>query len=177
MQGLRPLEAHQDENSGAVLRSNFKGGLGFGDTGRSAGFGAKGTPHGNAPSARKALGNITNHGFQGVALPGKTPVNTVRKALGNITNAGVAGADARPAPMGAVACKAWDVEQRIDELSAGGVEKLAGKGWKDLEREREAQADAEILQRATALAAYGKRALPNYFPAWVRQTQRSACTS
>ena len=161
MQGLRPL---QDENSGLAATRTFSGKAFGGEEGRTA-LGPMKTPKaGIPPSARKALGNITNKGLEASnILPGKTPAGSVaRKALGNLTNA------AAPSSNAQAATKSQQLEDRINKLAQDGVEKLAGKGWDDLEKEREVRAEEEIVQKVSAMAALGRRNLPTFYPDWVR---------
>jgi hypothetical protein len=162
MEGVRPVQLPQDENSSALLgrtlgaaKSHFGGG--------DAKFG-KGTPAANAKglsSARKAFGNITNQGpaHPSSVQPSKTSANapaTARKALGDITNS------AKPSQeqqQGTGQPKAEKPSASIDEAVAAerdrlaelyakdGVEKLAGKGWKELQADMEARENAEIMDR------------------------------
>jgi len=171
MQGLRPVDVQQDENSGIIFRGNISSGFPLGELGANSGLGqSKGTPMTGLPSARRALGNITNRGFHGGALlPGKTPRNSIRKTLGNNTNGKAADLDPKSAGNGCFPSGAefGTVERRIEELGIDGVERMAGKGWSDLERDRESREDEEILQRLGAFTALGSPSLPSYFPHWV----------
>jgi hypothetical protein len=175
MQGLHPLAAHQDENGSTMLFRALNG--------KNAGAEPSATPMAGMPSARKALGNITNRGFDAEnAPPGKTPGLTVRKALGNITNGPAS--TLKPlqraaAPEAALASAPAD---RVEALAAGGVERQMGKGWEELERDREARGDDEIALRLGAFAALAQRSLPTFYPLWVsggrpdaRQLQQLLC--
>ena len=101
------------------------------------------------PSARKALGNITNQ--QGMHTPGAAL--GARKALGTVLSKTPAAskpewrkcAAARPAARAAAAaCAAGAPES---------PEALAGMGWRELEAARHAQASAETSARLAAIAA------------------------
>lgn len=157
MQGLRPLPAHQDENSGFVVRNNGPAKAFGGEENRAGGLGGLKTPKAGLSSARKALGNITNHGLTASnVLPGKTPAGSVaRKPLGAVTNGAAAAAPRAPA------------DDRAARLAQDGVERMAGMGWEELEADREAREDAEIGQRMAAMAALGRRNLPTFYPHWV----------
>ena len=167
MQGLRPLV--QDENSlGALPR----GGLAPGKLGGELG----GLKAAGLPGARKALGNITNRGgFGENAPPAKTPAAAgPRRALGDTTNAAKPPgtqqqprAAEKPAAPAAAAAAARPMGSLAEAYAAEGVERLAGKGWEELEADRAARADAEMDQRLLAFAALGKRSLPTFFPLWV----------
>ena len=185
--GLRPYV--QDENALAGLHrgGGVKGAAGRGGEAGGAQALAKGTP--GFPGVRKALGNITNRGG-GLdaenAPPGKTPAAGAapRRALGDITNSSAAGslqrplqhkapAAAGPAPQQAAqphaaAEAAAAPASRAEALAQGGVERCFGRGWEQLERERLAREDEESSRRLAALAAFPGRALPNFFPLWVR---------
>ena len=156
MQGLRPLHAHHDENSGLASRNNVPGKTFGAEEGRSVGLGPMKTP---MPSARKALGNITNKGLDATNIlhpPGKTPAaggSVARKPLTNAFNT--------------VAAQPAD-DDRISKLAQDGVERLAGKGWDELEKEREAYQDEEISEKIAAMVAFGHRSFPTYYPRWVR---------
>lgn len=179
MQGIRPLN---DENSMAHLHRPV---LGNGKGGRAAeGVGLAAKTPGFQPSARKALGNITNRGSgleQGP--PGKTPAASTapRRALGDITNAGSVAAGPlrpadKPAAPGPSSCakplpstahdRVASTSSRLDELAADGVERLAGRSWEQLEVDRDAMADAEISARLEALATLPRRSMPSFFPLW-----------
>ncbi len=164
MQGLRPLQAHQDENSGLMARNTLSGKSFGGEEGRNGAMGPMKTPLGaGMPSARKALGNITNNGLHAAnILPGKTAgAGTVaRKPLGNVTNS-------KPAPAQAMTKAVSAAEDRLAKLAEGGVETAFGKGWGGLERDREDRIDDEISERLTAMASLGSRGLPTYYPHWV----------
>ena len=188
MQGLRPYV--QDENSMAHMRAGV---LGKGVLGGDAGGGgtaytkAKGTP--GFPSARKALGIISNRAFDAEnAVPGKTPAAGAlpRRALGDITNAGTAGlkSQLRQAPLEkpaampscraagpATVMAAAGPSSRAEEYAEGGVERLAGKGWDQLECDRLAQQDAEISARLAHVATFSRQPVPSFFPLWVRHLQ------
>eukprot|EP00887_Chlorella_sp_A99_P002110 scaffold21.g2110.t1 len=179
MQGLRSFV--QDENSIAVLQRGVKGGLAEGGPLRAG----KGTPGLGLASARKALGNITNRAAPDAenTLPGKTPAAGAapRRALGDITNANTsleaqaprAGPADKPAaaepscrraePVGATTAvgSCWAEEYAVD-----GVERLAGRGWEALERDRTARQDDEISARLGALASFSARSMPSFFPLW-----------
>lgn len=161
MQGLRPLQAHQDENSGFVARNSLPGKAFGGEDGRSAGLGGLKNAKTGMPSARKALGNITNRGGLDNILPGKAPTGSVaRKPLGPVFN---------EVAKGAITASAQAIrpnDERISKLMQDGVEKMAGKGWDELEREREARMDQEITDRLAAVASFGRRGLPTYYPHW-----------
>jgi hypothetical protein len=166
MQGLRPLQAHQDENSGLMSRNTLPGKSFGGEEGRNGAMGPMKTPKGaGMPSARKALGNITNNGLHAAnILPGKTPAGgtVARKPLGNVTNS-------KPAPAHAVlTTKTVSNEDRIAKLAEDGVESSFGKGFADLEQDKEDRLDEEISQRLAAMASLGRRGLPTYYPHWVR---------
>ncbi|KAL4452350.1 hypothetical protein ABPG75_008012 [Micractinium tetrahymenae] len=186
MQGLRPYT--QDENALAGLHrpAALKAAPLGGEPGLG-GLGAKKAAGFPLPGARKALGNITNRGgFDPEnTAPGKTPVAGAapappRRALGDITNSNAAApaslrrtaqkpAAAQPEAQQTAAAAAAAVAQprsRLDELAEGGVERLAGRGWEALERDRLAREDAEIQGRLAALASYPARPLPNFFPLW-----------
>jgi hypothetical protein len=139
MLGLGPA-AMQDENDGAVAYLPVPAKSMAGAVPPSA------TPlRPGLASARKGLG--------GLALgPG-----TARKALGNITNANAAsdakgaGAHGGPAACGGGAAA---LDARAEALAAeGGIERLAGKGWAEQERDRVAREDDEMLARLEAAAA------------------------
>jgi hypothetical protein len=157
MQGLRPLQAHQDENSGFIVRNNGPVKVFGGEENRGGGLAGMKTPKAGLASARKALGNITNHGLTASnVLPGKTPAGSVaRKPLGAATNGAVAATQAAPA------------DERAARLAQDGVEQMAGMGWEELEADREAREDVEIAQRMAAMAALGRRNLPTFYPNWV----------
>lgn len=182
MQGLRPYV--QDENAMAALHHRplaVKGG-----GGENAGFGAsarKGGATPGFPGARKALGNITNaKGFdaENAAPPGKTP--GPRRALGDITNSSATtqklGQQGGKAPMAEkqpiaslkqqqqVAAAVAAPTGRAEVYAEGGVERLAGHSWEQLERGRLAREDAEIGSRLAALATFSGRGLPTFFPLW-----------
>jgi len=163
MQGLRPLRAHQDENSDLIARNTLPGKSFGGEEGCHGVNGPMKTPKGaGMPSARKALGNITNNGLHAKnVLPGKTPAagSVARKPLGNISNL-------KAAPAQATTREVASAEDRIAKLAEDGVEKSFGKGWEDLERGREDRLDEEISQRLSAMAALGHR--PTYYPHWVK---------
>ena len=177
MQGLRPLQAHQDENSSVIARNILPGKAFGGEEARGGGLGGMKTPKihngagaGGMPSARKALGNITNHGLQASSIiPGKTPAGSVvrKPALGTINTNAARGGEA-------VALAAAPGEDRITKLAQDGVESLAGKGWDDLERDREARLDAEINDRVAAMASLGRRGLPTYYPHWAKPSNSNA---
>jgi hypothetical protein len=168
-QGLRPF-LQQDENSVSYLH---RGGVSSKAFGGDGGFGKAAQPV--LPGQRKALGNITNRGGLDSenAQPSKTPAAAgPRRALGDITN------NAKPQqqraaavdkPTGLMARPALTAKRasRLEALAEGGVERLAGKGWQQLEAERREREDAEIDQRLLAFAALGKRSLPTFFPLWV----------
>ena len=101
------------------------------------------------PSARKALGNITNQ--QGKRTPAAALAPC--KALGDMMSATPAatkrelrkGSTARPAARpAAVASTA---------TAPGSPEALAGMGWRELEAARQAQTSSEISARLAAIAA------------------------
>jgi hypothetical protein len=161
MQGLRPLQAHQDENSGLMARNTLPGKSFGGEEGRNGVMGPTKTPKGAA--ARKALGNITNHGLHATnILSGKTPAagSVARKPLGNDTRLNVA-------PAQATTQEVASAEDRIAKLAEDGVERSFGKTWEDLESGREDRVDEEISQRLSAMASLGRRGLPTYYPHWV----------
>lgn len=190
-QGLRPYV--QDENAMALHHPptlHLKGGGGGGAGGANEIGGAlkKGTP--GFPTVRKALVNITNSkagfgsGNSDGGAPGKTPAG-VRRALGDITNSNMAAPSAqkaaqkalplavRPVPTlqqqqpSAMAAVAALPTSRADVLAEGGVERLAGHSWEQLEAGRVAREEAEIQRRLVSLANFPPRALPTFFPFWV----------
>lgn len=171
MQGLRPFVQPQDENSVSYLQRGVTGKLVFGG---ESGF-SKSTSAG-LPGQRKALGFIGNR--EPAAQPSKTPgAAGLRRALGDITNNAnnkqpvqQQRAPANEKPSGAVATAAKPAS-KAEAYAEGGVERLAGKGWRELERDRQERADAEIDQRLMAFAAMGKRSLPSFFPLWVSRGQ------
>lgn len=118
-------------------------------------------------AARKALGNITNTTAKqapGAAEPGKT----VRKALGDISNS-VAKKDGqlkealKPPAAAPVVQTAAAPKSKAEIFAEDGVEKLAGKGWDELERERELREQAEIKQRVRMSAAALAQAWPSSY--------------
>ena len=182
-QGLRPLV--QDENSLAALHrlpsAKTLGGGGSGGGGGSAGSG-KGAAA--LPGLRKALGNITNNTSRGAdsenAAPplGKTPAR--RAPLGDITNNSTAQkgqqqqAHKAPLPSKPTALATQQQQQqatcRADAYAAeGGVERQAGWGWEQLERDRLQREDAESTQRLASLASLPSHGLPSFFPLWVSE--------
>jgi hypothetical protein len=169
MQGLRPLQAHQDENSGFITRDTLPGKNFGGEEGHSGATNPMKTPKGGRmPSARKALGNITNHGLHASnILPGKTAAGgtLARKPLGNVTNNSKALEQAAPTQTVVPAS-----EDRIAKLAEDGVEASFGKGWQDLEHDRENRLHQEISQKLSSLASLGRRGLPTYYPGWVSIT-------
>ena len=170
MQGLRPLQAHQDENSGIMARSVLPGKSFGGEEARSGALGPMKTPLGGMPSARKALGNITNNGLHASnILHEKTAAAgpVARKPLGNVFTTSKAQSK-EAAPVQATAQAVSSSEDRIAKLAEDGVETMFGKGWEDLEIDREARVDEEISQRLSAMASFGRRGLPTYYPHWVR---------
>lgn len=196
-QGLRPYV--QDENAMALHHPptlHLKGGGGGGAGGANEIGGAlkKGTP--GFPTVRKALVNITNSkagfgsGNSDGGAPGKTPAG-VRRALGDITNSNMAAPSAqkaaqkalplavRPVPTlqqqqpSAMAAVAALPTSRADVLAEGGVERLAGHSWEQLEAGRVAREEAEIQRRLVSLANFPPRALPTFFPFWGAPADRS----
>ena len=146
----------QDENSAAHLP----------ERGRDAKALAGPSKLAPGPSARKALGNITNQ--QGLRTPGAAL--GPRKAFSEAVSATPAaskpelrkGAAARPAGRAAAAaCTA---------TAPGSPEALAGMGWRELEAARQAQTSKEISARLAAIAA-----APSFNPFF--QQARSAATS
>lgn len=182
MQGLRPYT--QDENALAGLHRPAA--LKAAPLGGDAALGGLGAKKGGGfpvPGVRKALGNITNRGGfdpENIA-PGKTPTAgaapaPARRALGDITNsnatapASLLRTTQKPAAQPAAQqTAAAQPRSRLDELAEGGVERLAGRGWEELERDRLAREDDDIQRRLAALANYSARPLPNFFPLWVRR--------
>ena len=162
MQGLRPLLAHQDENSGHIARNSLPGKAFGGEDGRSAGLGGLKNAKTAIPSARKALGNITNSGLSATnILPRKASTGSVaRKPLGPVFKE-----VAKNSNSASTQIKGPN-DDRISKLMQDGVEKMAGKGWNELEQEREARLDQEITERLAAVASFGRR-VPTYFPHWV----------
>lgn len=148
----------QDENSSAArLPGKERGGGTKALSGWQGAFAAPGKLLAG-PSARKALGNITNQ--QGLRTPGAAVAP--KWALGDITNATpdplkVAvdlGKAARPKPAQSAASGTPDASI-VPEYP----EHLAGMGWRDLEAARHAQINAEISARLAAIAA-----APSYNP-------------
>jgi hypothetical protein len=146
---------------------------------------------GNLTNSSASLGGGAAEG----ALLGKTPGGAalVRRALGDITNSKAAAQSAQKAVQKAVplssqpvpallqqqqqeqkqgqqmpSAAAASVSSRADALAAGGVERIAGRSWEQLEAARLASEDAEISERLAALASFPCRALPTFFPSWVR---------
>ncbi|KAH7622236.1 hypothetical protein NADE_004823 [Nannochloris sp. 'desiccata'] len=174
MQGLRPLQAHQDENNGFIARNTLPGKSFGGEEGRNGVMGPMKTPKGaGMPSARKALGNITNHGLHATnILPGKTSAagSVARKPLGNVTNSKASQAQATTQDVAST-------EDRIEKLAEDGVETSFGKGWEDLESDREDRIDEEISQRLSVMASLGRRGLPTYYPHWASSSSSAATTA
>jgi hypothetical protein len=164
MQGLRQL-VHQDENSGLFggLASKLQGG-GSDRLSKDAG----------SASTRKALGNITNRALQPGAdgrLPGKTPATkSGRPALGDLTNASAAKAGgtqaAKPREEAQHTAASCSLDSRASQYASDGVERRAGKGWEQLERERAEREEDEIDARLASLASAPLSHLPSFFP-WV----------
>ena len=180
MQGLRPLAQQQDENSMLFHRGALPGGKA--PLGAEGGF-AKGTPLAGFPSARKALGNISNRpldGDNGGAFPSKTPgLGGARRALGDITNnASVAKPlqqqqraplGEKPALAAPAAREAAPLRDRAAELAGEPAERSAGAGWQELEAARAARAGSEVQAALDAvLPSY-----PTFFPLWVRARRAS----
>ena len=116
------------------------------------------------PSARKALGNITNQ--QGKRTPGAALAPC--KALGDVVSATPAASKrdlrkastARPAARPAAAASMAP--------APGSPEALAGMGWRELEAARQAQTSTEISVRLAAIAA-----APSFNP-FFRQASNAA---
>lgn len=152
MQGLRPLQAHQDENSTLLLRGSMAGKLQASEDGRSKGLGgdlSKATP------ARKALGNITNRSFGNENnLPGKTPANNAKRVFGgNLTNTNITTSTFPDNVTKVKTSTAVAPKDRIDDLFHGGVEKFSGKTWNELEDDRENQFTTAMLHRVQSFAS------------------------
>ena len=158
MQGLRPVQAHQDENSGFISRGPMPGKAFGNEENRPTTL--KDATNGLA-SARKALGNITNNQ---AGFPGLQQQPSVRKAMGPALRPSTS---TLPTPGITTTTTTAKQQDRIDRLAQDGVEKLAGKGWDELERDREMREDEEISQRLLALV-HRHRHVPTYFPHWVR---------
>lgn len=178
MQGLRPYSLQQDENSVFAHR---------GLQGKAPLAGeafAKGTPLAGFPSARKALGDISNRrqleGGDNGLLPSKTPARPgpARKALGDITNAAsVVKAPlqqaARP-PLGekpalaAAPAAAARPSDRAAQLAGEAAERSAGAGWHKLEAARLERQGREVEAALDAVLPAHPRAMPTFFPLWVR---------
>ena len=147
----------QDENSSAArLPGKERSGGAKALSGWQGAFAAPGK-HLAGPSARKALGNITNQ--QGLRTPGAALAP--KKALGDITTAtdplkvaADLGNAARPKPAQSAAAGMPDAS-----IAPECPEHLAGMGWRDLEAARHAQMNAEISARLAAIAA-----APSYNP-------------
>ena len=148
----------QDENSSAArLPGKERGGGAKALAGWQGAFAAPGKLLAG-PSARKALGNITNQ--QGLRTPGAALAP--KKALGDITNAtpdplkvaADLGKAARPKPAQSAAAGTPDAS-----IAPESPEHLAGMGWRDLEAVRHTQINAEISARLAAIAA-----APSYNP-------------
>jgi len=150
------------------------------------------------PTARKAFGNLTNTGappgtgLKQAAAGGAPP--TARKAFGDITNTvrkagGGAAPDAKPSaplPGASVAAVAAAVAAAAAPLAPAPepAERLAGKGWAQLERERrnadEKAADALVARHAAALArashSMRARLSPFHAPSLPPARRRWACS-
>lgn len=157
----------QDENSSAQrLPGKERGGAAKALSGWQGAFAAPGKLLAG-PSARKALGNITNQ--QGLRTPGTALAP--KKALGEITNATLdplnvaadLGRAAQPKPAQIAAAGTPDASNALEC-----PEHLAGMGWRDLEVARHAQMNAEISARLAAIAA-----APSYNPFF----QPQVCTA
>lgn len=168
MQGLRPVAHHQDENSLAHFPPNFGSKL------SSKGEFLTGKATAVLPGQRKALGNITNRGFEGEnPAPSKTPSVAKRRALGDITNSSVNSQLQRKAVTVAKvesqqsAAAATGVSEKAALWAEEGVERLAGKDWQELESDRQRRVMEEIDERMLAFSMLSKRSIPNFFPCWV----------
>lgn len=158
--------ALQDENSGSMLLSrkqatgdeNAVPTFGIGKVqGKVAGLG----------TARKALGNITNQGLAPAShKPGalKTPGTGLkaRKALGDITNATPKQsvkeqqkpALLKPQPLPSQQPVRDPVRQRAELYAEEGIEKLAGKDWHELQRDRQRTQDEALSSSFQALERF-----------------------
>lgn len=120
-------------------------------------LGGKTAPSAAKTGMRKALGNLTNAKQQ----PGASTAGKQRRAFGELWS--IANNDYKPPSTSqapSVAAVAADRSQQIaEQYAAGGVERLAGKGWNQLESERTQREEAEIeasVQRMTAgLSSWG----------------------
>lgn len=113
---------------------------------------------------RKSFGGLKGRSFGSEAVhPAKNPSLTARKAFGDITNgSAIKSQNQHTVVKGSIKEEVCTTEPRLDDLARAQPEKLAGKGWKELELDRLAREDDDISER---LASFAKpSALQSFFP-------------
>ncbi|BDA47937.1 hypothetical protein COCOBI_11-1940 [Coccomyxa sp. Obi] len=107
---------------------------------------------------RKALGNITNTERKPVDT---APALKPRKALGDITNATPvqpshantkkSDANVKKPALPLAHAKEVALQRLADIYAEDGIERMAGKTWRELEKEQRQRDDAEIEERVRAI--------------------------
>lgn len=173
MQGVRFHQAQNDEN-GVYNAGGIKsfGKINNDENGSSYGLGTGfGTPMTSSkPTTRRALGNITNQGLKSSQiLAGKTPLETLHpnKRLGKVEREAKSQAKLSQRQQQKVnVSTTTQVEDKLDEVSEMGVERLYGKGWDQQERDRVARQDEEINARVETFTEIAKRNWSTFYPYW-----------
>lgn len=169
MLGIRSVV--QDENAGSRFGEGTRNKE---NAGRSTVFGGKAALQPLGVSTRKALGNITNmkggeNAMPGPALkPGASSSKEGRRVLGDITNSGASKrpfeqSKSKPAlqpsshstqqPLQPVIRAPIVTRSKAEIYADEGIERLAGKSWRELEAERKQREDAEIQSRVHRLTS------------------------